>query len=327
MTTTTTVTTTATTTAPSFVPHGPTRAILTFYSPPPDNSAPFNYVESAPPGEPQRNYREQQQEVALSDIRGADETTSYTLDKDAFQTVQNVCSAATYSTFDSDAAIRQTYYPEVVALLKTHVPGAQKIIIFDHTIRRQSPDAPRQPVVRAHVDQTPRAAAERVRLHVSDPAEAEAVLAAAAATATAAVEAGAPAPTPAPGAPAAPICRYRIINVWRPLDKHDLPVQSVPLAFATATSVDRDDLVPIEHRYPHRNGEIMGVKYSPNQRWLYWSGMAAHERLLLKCSDSAGLANPDIAQCVPHTAFWHPDTPAGARPRESIEVRALVLGN
>lgn len=288
-------TTTTTTTSPSYIPRGPTSASLTFYAPPEDGSAPFNYVETPPPGQPQRNFRELSHEVNITDIRSNEH--SYTLDKDAFQTLQQVPTKTTYHTFDSDTAVRETYYPEVENLLLTTLPGAHKIILFDHTIRRQKDGAPRQPVNLAHVDQTPRAAADRVRLHVPDPDEAEALLRG----------------------------RYRIVNVWKPLS--DEPVQSAPLAFASAESVEAEDVVPVQHRYPHRVGETMGVRYNPGQKWLYWSGMTGDERLLLKCSDSWGVeGRQGVRQWVPHTAFWDSRTPEGARARESIEVRALVFG-
>ncbi|KAF7719772.1 Uncharacterized protein PECH_006873 [Penicillium ucsense] len=299
MSTTTTGTTTkntisTSTTDANYVPRGPTSAELTFYAPPADNAQPFNYVESPPPGQPTRNYGEDTQRVSLTDIRGNE--SSFHLDKDSFQALQDVSSATTYATFDSDASIRETYYPEVEALIKEHIPGIHKIILFDHTIRRANPDSRRQPVNRVHVDQTPTAALARVNLHITDPEEAKAL---------------------AEG-------RYRIVNVWRPLSEE--PVQSSPLAFASATSVDPADLVAVEHRYPNRTGQTMGVKYNPGQKWYYWSGMTGRERLLLKCSDSKGLRDGDVSQWVPHTAFVDERTPEGARPRESIEVRALIFG-
>ncbi|KAJ6106109.1 hypothetical protein N7512_009626 [Penicillium capsulatum] len=272
------MTTTTTTTPPTYIPRGPTSASLTFYAPPARQ-----FCAEIP------------HEVSINDIRNAEQ--NYNLDKDAFQTLQNTSTKTTYETFDSDSAVREVYYPEVEQLLLTTLPGAHKIVLFDHTIRRQKDGAPRQPVTRAHVDQTPRAAADRVRLHISDPEEAETLLRG----------------------------RYRIVNVWKALT--DEPVQSAPLAFASADSVEAEDLVPIQHRYPHRVGETMGVKYNPSQRWLYWSGMTDDERLLLKCSDSWGLEGREgVRQWVPHTAFWDPRTPEGARARESIEVRALVFG-
>ncbi|KAJ5924554.1 hypothetical protein N7466_008741 [Penicillium verhagenii] len=293
----TTTTTTTITTDSSYVPRGPTTASLTFYTPPADNSVPFAYVSEPPAGQPQYNYGRVDHKVSLSDIRGAG--NPFTLDKDSFQTLQNISSKTTYETFDSDALVQEIYYPEVESLLLNSIPGAHKIVLFDHTIRRDKASAHRKPVTLVHVDQTPRAAEARVRLHVPDPAEAEALLKG----------------------------RYRIVNVWRPLSAEaGEPVQSSPLAFASAESVDPDDLVPVQLRYPDRTGETMGVKHNAGQKWHYWSGMTGDERLLLKCSDSKGLRDGDVAQWVPHTAFWDERTPAGARPRESIEVRALVFG-
>lgn len=293
---TTSITTVEDTTSPTCIPRGLTSANVIFYSPPPDNAAPYNYVESPPPGHPQRNYLEQEHSVPLTDIRNTE--SSFTLDKDAFQTLKQVPTKTTYTTFDSDTSIREIYYPEVSSLLLSSIPGAHKVVLFDHTIRRQKDGAPRQPVTRAHVDQTPRAAENRVRLHIPDPDEAEKLLQG----------------------------RYRIVNVWGSLSAE--PVQSAPLAFASATSVDGKDLVPIEHRYPNRVGQTMGVRYNKDQAWFYWSGMTNDERLLLKCSDSEALRDTGkgIGQWVPHTAFVDVRTPVGARGRESIEVRALVFG-
>lgn len=271
-----------------YVPRGTAETTLTFYLPPADGSTPYNYVEAPPPGQPQRNYQEGPEKVQLTDIRGSE--SDYTLDKDALRVLHHVPTATTYSTFDSDEDVKRVYYPEVTKLLLDNVPGAHKVILFDHTIRREDPAAPRHPVNRAHVDQTPRAAAERVRLHAPEPEAEE-------------LSRG----------------RYRIINVWKPLSG---PVQSSPLAFASADSIAPDDLVPVEHRYPHRTGETMAVRFNPAQKWMYLSGMEEHERLFLKCSDT----QDGVGKYVPHTAFLDERTPAGARPRESIEVRALVFG-
>lgn len=284
-------TSTTTQTDPNHIPRGPVETTLTFYVPPSDGSTPYNYVESPPAGYPQRNYQEGPQKVQLTDIRGTE--SSYKLDKDAVEVLSSIPTQTTYETFNDDEDVKRVYYPEVSDLLLREVEGAHKVILFDHTIRRENPESRRQPVNRVHIDQTPRAAADRVRMHVSDPTEAEELLKA----------------------------RYRIINVWKPLNG---PVQSSPLAFASASSVSgNEDLAPVEHRYPHRTGETMGVKYNPDQKWLYLSGVRDDERLLLKCSDSTP---EDVGRWVPHTAFVDERSPEGGRLRESIEVRALVFG-
>ncbi|PIG82195.1 methyltransferase [Aspergillus arachidicola] len=153
------------------VPRGPVEAEIVFYKDPADGSAPFNYVEEPPEGQPQRNYSQAVHKVHITDIRGQED--QFTLDRDAFQVLRDIPSQTTYETFNSDDAVKQLYYPEVEKLLLDKVPGAHKIIIFDHTIRRADPKASRQPVRQAHGDQTKWSAAQRVRRHVPDPEEAE----------------------------------------------------------------------------------------------------------------------------------------------------------
>lgn len=268
----------------SYIPRGPVTSTLNFFQDPADGSKPFNYVEQQPEGQPQRNFGIFEQEVQMNDLRGHEK--EYYLDKDAFQVVSGVSSQE--KEFTDDDHIKRVYYPEVEQLLLDNV-GAHKVTLFDHTIRRSNPDAPRAPVTRVHVDQTARSTEWRVRLH--NPEEAEELLKG----------------------------RFRIINVWRPLNG---PVQAHPLGFASAESVEDDDLVPVEHRYPHRTGETAGVRYNKGQQYYYLSGMKNDESLFLKCYDS----KDGVGQRVPHTAFIDPRTPEGARGRESIEVRALVYG-
>ncbi len=62
--------------------------------------------------------------------------------------------------------------------------------------------------------------------------------------------------------------------------------------------------------------------YTPSHRWFYASAMRRDEVMLIKCFDSA---NDGRARFVPHSAFVDPTTPAGALPRESIELRTLVF--
>lgn len=266
------------------IPRGPATANLSFYKAPEDGAPPHNYVEPLP-GVPQRNWGDDWQDVTLNDLRGSEQ--KFTLDHNAFDTYSNVHSDE--HDFTDDAHIKSVYYPEVEKLLLDNVVGAQRVLLFDHTIRR--PTGNRNPVTRVHIDQTPFSAAERVKYHLPDEAD-----------------------TLLQG-------RYRIINVWRPLNG---PVMGFPLAVADSQTVEDEDLIPIEHRYPDRNGQTAAVRYNKGQQWYYWSGMTNEDRLLLKCFDS----DESVGQWgrVPHTAFQHPGTPEGAVGRESIEVRALVFG-
>lgn len=260
------------------------KAKLNFFKDPEDGTKPWNYVE-VPSDGPQRNYGHEEVELTVNDIRGQE--SQFNLEKDAFQVVKGIPSEE--KEWLDDEHIKKVYYPEVEKLILDNVPGSHKVTLFDHTIRRSNPDAPRAPVTRVHVDQTQRSTEWRVRLH--DPEEAEELLKG----------------------------RFRIINVWRPING---AVQALPLAFASAATTRDEDLVPIEHRYPHRTGETAGVRSHPEQKFYYWSGMKNDERLFLKCFDS----QDGVGQRVPHSAFVDPRTPEGARGRESIEVRALVYG-
>lgn len=269
------------------IPRGPVTASLSFYQPPADGSKPYNYVEKQPEGVPQRNFGEAWHDVLIEDLRGQE--ARFTMDNNAFEALSNIPSKE--NDFTSEERIKSVYYPEVEKLLLDNVPGANRVFLFDYTIRRSTPDADRAPVVRVHIDQTPASAAARVKHHLPD--DADKLLQG----------------------------RYRIINVWRPLNG---PVMALPLAVADSATVSDSDLVGVEHRYPDRNGETAAVRYNPAQKWYYWSGMNNEDRLFLKCFDS----DETVGQWgrVPHTAFVHPNTPEGAIGRESIEVRALVFG-
>ncbi|CAK7267832.1 hypothetical protein SEPCBS57363_002790 [Sporothrix epigloea] len=306
---------------PDRVPRGDVVAELNFFAPPVDGATPFNYVDTPPPGEPQRNFGDDVRKVLIQDIRGRETgfaEAPASLDRNAFLLVQNQPPSAEEDFLD-DESIRRNYYPEVEALLLDRVPGATRVVIFDHTIRRAIKDKADQkdkdkeddagvgatpkrgPVLRVHIDQTANSAAGRVRRHLPEE-EAELALQG----------------------------RYRIINVWRPLNKG--PVESSPLAFASSASVRDEDVVTVEHRYPkERNfvGQTAGIQYHPDQEWHYLSGMTGDERLLLECFDSEALqpGNTTIkGGRLAHTAFIDPRSPPQAEGRESIEVRTLVFG-
>ena len=265
------------------IPRGPVESTLVFYSPPADGSRPFNYVETPPEGQPQRNYGEHPSKVTIQDIRGRE--SEYDMNVNGFGTVSGVESAE--KDFADDEHIKEVYYPEVEKLLLEQAAGAQRVHIFDHTVRRSDPNAKRGPVNRAHVDQTTKSARARVTLHMGE--DAEKLLEG----------------------------RVRLINVWRPLNG---PVVASPLAYADSRTVSDDNVVGVEHRYPTRTGETAGVQYVETAKWHYLSGMTNDERILLQCYDSRDHAR------TPHSAFVDSRTKPEWPGRESIEVRALVFG-
>ncbi|KAK8086194.1 methyltransferase [Apiospora phragmitis] len=189
-----------------------------------------------PSPSPKRNLVVNPQPVQIHDIRGRE--SDFTLDHDAFFPILPAPSTTEGKVdFDDETSITNDYYPKVTALLLHHVSGATRVVIFDHTIRRAGATARRAPRSTRTLNQTAKSVVQRIRRHCPD--EADDLLAAG--------------------------TRYRIINVWRSLNKG--PVESSPLAFASSAS------------FPHHL----------DQKWYYWSGMTPDERLLLECFDSESL--------------------------------------
>ena len=176
--------------------------------------------------------------------------------------------------------------------------GASRVVVFDATRRSDggagasNRDGLRRPASRVHVDYTERSGPQRVRDLLGE-AEAERL-----------ADAGA---------------RIVQINVWRPIRG---PVERSPLALADASSVRPEDLVATDQVFPDRVGEIYHLAYDPSQRWYYAPRMTPDEVLLIKGWDSL---KDGRARFAPHGAFELPDTAEDAAPRESIEVRTLVV--
>nr|CDP27334.1 Putative 7alpha-cephem-methoxylase P8 chain [Podospora anserina S mat+] len=282
-------------------PSGDVTAPLNFYSPPSDNFPPFNLADLPPDSPtPPRNYGSTPVPTLIHDARP--NLASFTLDRDSFQILTSQPPPTSEpSLFTSDTSIKTHYYPEITSLLLSTIPNATHILIFDHTIRLPSPSAPRTPVQRVHIDQTALSAAQRVRKHLP-PHEADKILSSG--------------------------TRYRIINVWRPLN--DAPLESFPLAFASSASLRDEEVVPVEHRYTQTGyiGQTAAIAHHPDQTWYYLSGMQNTERILLQCFDSEALKeNSEVkGGRVAHSAFEDPRTRPEAEGRRSIEVRALVFG-
>lgn len=250
---------------------------------------PRDYGYDPPPGVPHSNTTLMPHRFAIRDLRPVAERVS--LDVEGFGVV---CRPSAVRDFDDDAEIRRTYYPESAALL-TEATGADRVLIFDHTLRRHVPGSDHrrnlahQPAREVHVDLTVRSGPQRVRDLLPD--EAEELLRG----------------------------RVQAINLWRPIRG---PVKDAPLALCDAQSVAPGDLVASDLVYRDRVGETYSVTHNPAHRWFYLSAMTVEEGLLLKCFDSC---TDGRARFAPHSAFTDPTAPADAPLRESIELRALVF--
>ncbi|KAH7882170.1 hypothetical protein F5I97DRAFT_429775 [Phlebopus sp. FC_14] len=259
-----------------------------------NDETPYNYVNEPPPGVPKTNVGQDTHPVIIHDARGKE--VELGLDKSGFQFINY---PSVEKDFLDEEKIKLVYYAEVEEILKKYA-AAKKVLIFDHTIRRNYDDGALQqtpslkatvrgPVQRVHVDQTFEAAAQRVKLHLGD--DAERLLKG----------------------------RYRIINVWRPIGHL---VAHSPLAVADYRSLDpKADLVFTRHIYPTREGSTFSVKYNPSHKWYYLPDQTPDEVILIKCFDS----DVDRARLTPHSAFMDDTSPKEAPLRQSIEVRALVF--
>ena len=256
----------------------------------PTAGKPRTYAFDPPPGEPKSTALPEPHVLPIFDGRLV--AKNFSLDREGFELVRH---PTVVRNFYDDAEVRRIYYPVVEAFLAATL-RADRVLIFDHTVRRRvegAPDirgaGPRQPATRVHVDQTVTSGANRVREHLPD--EAEALLKG----------------------------RVQVINLWRPIRG---PVRDTPLAMLDGTTVKEGDLVASDLIYPNRSGETYSVKYNPDHRWFYFPDMTPDEAILVKCYDSA---TDGRTRFGPHTAFVDPTTPANAPPRESIELRTLVF--
>ena len=260
-------------------------AALEFLRPTPDR--PFTYMYPPQDGRPWQNAVYERVPVAIHDARGA----ASSLDREGYE-LRHAPSAV--DDFMNKEQVIQRYYPEM-AELALAISGASRALVFDHLVRRRQPGSPQAfgridghrpgAAGRVHCDFTPASARRRLELEL--------------------------------GERTAGVARYGIINLWRSI-RH--PVLDAPLALCDARSVDPADLVASDIFYPDRQGEIYQAMHSAAHRWSYFPAMTRDEVLVFKQFDSA-----PVASYTPHAAFEHPATPAGAPPRESIEIRCLLI--
>jgi hypothetical protein len=201
---------------------------------------------------------------------------------------------AVFDGFDDNDAITEVFYPQVVDFVKRNT-GANRVVIFDHTLRKRLPadlaqqtTVNRPAVLLVHSDYTVASGPQRVRDLL--PNEADTLLQR----------------------------RVAFYNVWKSL--HDV-VEELPLAMCDATSQAEGDMLRMDLKYRERTGEIYVMRHSPAHRWVYFPQMRGDQALLLKTYDSAVDGR---ARFVGHSAFEDPTTPANARRRESIEVRTMA---
>jgi hypothetical protein len=264
-----------------------TRAPLNYLAP--MREKPVNYMYKAPPGTPQTSRIFDPHVVTIHNGRIV--PGGFDLDREGFALIRR--DTAVVDFYDRDE-VKAVYYPEIERLLMDET-GAIKVVVFDATMRNGSASERsgrglREPVQAVHNDYTVNSGPQRVR-DLLPPDEAEARLKK----------------------------RFAEINVWRPIKG---PVEEWPLALCDARSIAFDDFVATEQRYQNRTGEIYSITYNPGHRWYYFPKMDRDEAVLIKGFDSL---TDGRARFTAHTSFIDPASPSDAAPRESIEIRALLV--
>ena len=251
----------------------------------PLDEKPYSYNYDPPPGVAVRNTENEEHGIAVYDARGLD----ITLDREGFALVHHKTAAS--DPYD-EKIIKSVYYPECEELMK-QATGAKKVVAFDHIVRNAAKagkgSVVKMPAGRVHNDYTAWSAPQRVRDLMGE--EATELLK----------------------------HRFAINNVWRPIAG---PLLRSPLTLCDSQTLEYDNLLASDLRYPDRIGETYAVTFNPNQRWYYFPKMQPDEAIIISCYDSG---RQHAARFSAHGAFDDPETPADAPPRESIEVRTLVF--
>lgn len=180
---------------------------------------------------------------------------------------------------------QETYDAEITALLTGEL-GVREVVVFDHTVRTDDPEATRKPARNVHSDYSPDGAGQRLIDVLGQEKAAEW----------------------SDG-------RYAFINVWRPVGH---PINSAPLGFVRPASVDAADWILLDLIYPDRKGQILGLVGSDRHQWFYQSRMTPDEVAVFNIFDSAG--RPSVA----HSALDLVENPGVTTIRKSIESRTLV---
>ena len=177
----------------------------------PISGKPRTYAYDPPPGEPKSTALPEPHNVPIFDGRLF--ANHFSLDHEGFALVKHPTVVRNY--YDENE-VRRVYYPAVEAFLKATLK-ADRVLIFDHTVRKRvagAPDVrdgtPRQPATRVHVDQTDLSGRNRVFEHLPDEAN-ELVKG-----------------------------RVQVINLWRPIRG---PLRDAPLAMCDGQSVQPGDLI------------------------------------------------------------------------------------
>lgn len=219
-------------------------------------------------------------QIQVQDIRSGDLTVNFEQNGITFEN-----HTSQIVNFSKTTRWQETYNNEVTALLSEKI-GATDVIIFDHTVRRDSENAIRRPARNVHNDYSPEGAKQRLVNLVGAKRASE-------------ISKG----------------RYAFVNLWRPIES---PIKTVPLGFIHPDSVNPDDWLEIALVYPDRQGQILGVTANHQHHWFYMSQMTPQDVVIFNVYDNQG--KPYLA----HGAMDLGNETDVTQPRISLETRTLI---
>lgn len=120
---------------------------------------PYSLRYTPPSGFPRANIEVEQHKILVDDVRP--HLASLSLAKYGCK-ILPIASRMQYADFDDEESIKAVYLREVADLLCQHL-GAQRVQIFEHTVRRRHPEFPistgeayrwNRPTSIAHIDTT-----------------------------------------------------------------------------------------------------------------------------------------------------------------------------
>ncbi|WP_375228558.1 CmcJ/NvfI family oxidoreductase [Roseobacter sp. S98] len=217
--------------------------------------------------------------VEVRDDRASAEPVRF--DTDSVEFARSPSSVSDFET----PGWEEVYENELTALLTDRL-GVREVLIFDHTVRTDDPEANRKPARNVHSDYSEAGARQRLDDLLGSERAAEW----------------------AEG-------HFAFINIWRPVGH---PINSAPLGFVRPASVAPDDWILLDLIYPDRKGQIMGLVANQDHEWVYRSEMRPDEVAFFNIYDNRGL--PSVA----HSALDMVENPAVTTVRQSIESRTLV---
>ncbi|KAI1778790.1 S-adenosyl-L-methionine-dependent methyltransferase [Hypoxylon cercidicola] len=260
---------------------------------------PFIRINPAP-GYDRMNFNWQDYPVKIQDARSNKE--SFTLDTNGFAYFEDDISQDMINALrgNDKGIVQELYYPHVEQFVK-RLTNAPRIIIFDHTLRKrrldlgktQNDDGKEQPATMVHCDQSEKGALRRLKMNISDGENIDELLQG----------------------------RVQMINVWRPLNG---PVMDWPLATMDYQTVKPSEMHPCDllKEKDEERGQTATFTSSEEQKWYYLDKQKTNEVTVIKIWDSK---TDGVSKFCAHAAFNHPDAPPDVEPRESVEVRCLVI--